>query len=100
VILLSTGICNLVLTHVSAIIGSAATKAGAPGRAGGGGGASGGKVNRLPITSMPCTILMPRSIATNAAAAAAGGAGTPGMTGAASTAATAGNTIWSTSFFT
>ena len=69
VILLSTGICSLVLTHVSATIGSggfgAAGMAGAPGMpgiagapgipgaAGGFGGVSGGRIYCLPCTSMP-----------------------------------------------
>lgn len=95
VILLSTGICSLVLIHVSATIGSCggfgtAGLAGAPGIAGppgipgadgGFGGVSGGSVYCLPCTSMPCTILMPRSL--TATAGVVGGVGAPGIPGTA-----------------
>ena len=74
----STGICSLVLTHVSATIGTCggvgiAGAGGAPGTAGGFGmpgtcggagglgAARGGSVICFPCTSTPCTILIPRS---------------------------------------
>jgi len=84
---LSTGICSLVLIHASAISGTAggAGSAGAPGipgTAGGFGGVSGGKVYCLPITSIPATILIPRSFTIIAGVVGMGGApGIPGIAG-------------------
>ena len=52
---------------------------GIPGIAGGLGAASAGNINCVPRTSMPCTILIPRSF--TAIAGVVGAMGTPGMPG-------------------
>ena len=100
-ILVSTGICSFVLTHVSTTVGCGTAGGlgapgnpgtagapgipgipgapGIPGIGGGAGAASGGIVYCLPCTSTPCTILMPRSFTD--VAGVAGGVGAPGIPG-------------------